>query len=807
MAREWTSEQKQVIWLRGTNLLVSAAAGSGKTAVLVERILSVITDENDPVDIDRLLVVTFTNAAAGEMKERIQSALQERLAKEPENGRLQRQISLLPHARITTIHSFCLDVVRNHFQEADIDPSFRIGDEGEMKLLQEDILSELLEAEYEAKDPAFLHFAAVFAPERDDALMEKLISTLYTYSTGYPWSGEWRSQCLHMYRPGSPREMEEQTWMQCAHTRTVEKLEDLRSEIRSAMDLCARPRGPELYLDALRSDEELLEKLLEADGYERLHLLLTQHLTFETLSRKKNNGEDEQLRAAVKTMRDNVKKELQALREQYKRSREELHALLVRSSADLEELIVLTDRFEKAYTKEKRERNLVDFSDLEHLALQILIDRKDGNMQMSPAALSYAAHFREVMVDEYQDSNLLQELILNAVSGNLAGAQKRFMVGDVKQSIYRFRQARPEIFTEKYDRFSREEGEGVKIDLNRNFRSRVQILDFVNRIFSRIMARELGGVAYDENAAMIPGTEAAGEREAFCVPEIMLIPEKPDTAPGEAEEKAKEDTIFSDNRNDKEQGDEQNQEQDQEQEEEDKLTREARAVARRIRQLVASEQIRDEENGGKRPVRYGDIAVLLRSLSSCAQTFGRVFDEEAIPCYTGSGTGYFSAPEVRTMLNYLTLVDNPLQDIPLAAILRSSIGRLTDEDLARVRAKMPDMRLYTAICDYAGQRQDETAGKIRSFLEVFHRIRGLSSRLTIHELLWEIRSQTGYGAWVLTLPSAPRRKANLDMLSEKAEAFEAGSYQGLFQFIRYIEQLYKYEVDFGEAPTESGERG
>ena len=778
MTREWTKQQQAVIDFSGGNLLVSAAAGSGKTAVLVERILSRITDPEKKTDIDELLVVTFTSAAAGEMKERLTNALQERLREDEGNQRLIRQISLIPHARISTIHSFCLDIVRNHFHEAGVDPSFRIGDEGEMKLLSRDIISRVLEEEYSLGGEDFLHFVNSYVSGRDDTVLEDMVLNFYEYSLGYPWPEKWRNECLDLYRTADAEELEGAGWVVQLEKRTDRTLRAAEEEIIYAESLCLEKDGPYQYLDALEDDLSQIRRLLRAEGYDARAKELHRGIYFMALRR---TGKDinPELKEQVKKIRDEVKKELTGVAEDHQEVTETLLKSMRRSAQDIGVLVRLAGRFEELFAQEKQEKNVLDFSDLEHLALKVLLTEEDGELKPSEAAKEYASYFKETMVDEYQDSNLLQELILNTVSGTWAGEHKRFMVGDVKQSIYRFRQARPEIFIGKYAQYQKELDSDRKIDLNRNFRSREQVLSFVNHIFETIMSSEMGGVDYDEDASLYPGSEQQKEKEDFLIPEILLTA---DPSPEDGEDGENEDSG-------------------------DRLAGEAAAVAGAIREIVGNEYIRDPVSGVRRPVEYGDIAVLMRSVAIPVQTFSRVFDRENIPYYTGGGTGYFSAPEVRTMLNYLSIVDNPRQDIPLAGVLRSVIGYLTDEELAQIRCAYPRESLYEAAVSYCESRQDAAAEKLRVFFDVLGEIRADAEQLSIHELLYKISDRTGYGAFVLSMPGGLRRKANLDMLSEKAEAFEAGSYQGLFQFIRYIEELYKYEIDYGEALPGGGVTG
>ena len=767
---KWTEEQQKVIDTRDRNILVSAAAGSGKTAVLVARILALVTDPARPVDIDRLLIVTFTNAAAGEMRQRIRDALEARAEEAPENAHLQRQLVLIHNAQITTIHSFCLQVLRSHFHMIGLDPGFRIADEGEMLLLRQDVLKETLEEAYElgagevhtAETEEFRQLLEQLAPGKDDQAVQNALLQVYQFSLGQPWPDEWLAGCRMAYcRPDGEETTPEPDWVRFAVKDTKRVLADVREEILYAITLCQAEHGPYMYEKAMQDDLVMVEALQAADGYRELAKAFALSGTYTRLSTKKDESVSKEQKEQVQELRAGIKDALASVRVQYFYDRPEvLEETFYASGVVVRALTRLVERFMEKLTEKKREKNVLDFSDLEHLALEILVVHDETGTQASPAALEYAEQFEEIMIDEYQDSNLVQELILNSVAGRGRGEANRFMVGDVKQSIYRFRLACPELFLEKYQTY-RERENACRIDLHKNFRSRSEVLDGVNEIFRQIMTENLGGVVYDKDAMLYPGAVFAPDSgEARRLPEFLLL----------------------------------------DPEDQDKQEAEARLVGMRIQQMVGSFPVWDAKLSAYRPMTYRDIVILLRTVSGWAETFGEVLSDMGIPCFTGSQKGYFSAVEVRTVLAYLEVLDNPVQDIPLAAVMRSPIGGFSDEALAKLRSASEERRFYDCCIAYRDNGEDAA---LRLALDTFFRqmeyFREKAAYTPIHLLLWEILDVTGYGAYAAALPAGRQRKANLDMLVEKAIAYEATSYRGLYHFIRYIESLKRYEVDYGEA--------
>jgi ATP-dependent helicase/nuclease subunit A len=772
MGVSWTEEQLKVIHLRNRNILVSAAAGSGKTAVLVERIITMITDPEHPVDIDHLLVVTFTNAAASEMRERIGDAINKKLEEDADNMHLQRQSTLIHNAQITTIHSFCLYVIRNHFHTIGLDPGFRIGDEGELKLLKSDVIEELLEEYYEKKEESFFHFIESYATGKNDKGIEELILKLYHSAMSYPWPKQWLEECRDVYEATDLEALNNTAFMKILLDNLQLYMEDLEKEADGLLSIALSQEGPYMYEDALQSDKMMLNQLKNCKTYEEYARAFSD-LKFARLSSKKDPAVSQQKKENVKTVRDDMKKTLSKLKEQYfYTSAQQILEDQQYSGRAMEVLIQLTIDFIERFQEKKSQKNLVDFNDLEHLALDILVKLEDDEILPTEAAQEFGEFFEEVLVDEYQDSNLVQETILRSISKEYQNRKNLFMVGDVKQSIYRFRLARPELFMEKYENYSLTESDCQRIDLHKNFRSRRQVLDGVNFIFDQIMAKYLGNIEYNEETALYAGVVfPEGNRRDFQKTEVLVI----ETDSEMVERERLEETARE---------------------------LEAKAIGKRIEEIVGNEVVIDKAAGQYRKARYSDIVILLRTITGWADTFAKVLSGMGIPAYSTSSTGYFSTLEIQTILSMLHVIDNPKQDIPLAAVLKSPIVGLTGEELAVIRSTFPKENFYQSCFHYA---KDGTVKELRNKLEGFlKQLDGFRRKVAftpMHELLWDILEQTGYGDYLSAMPQGAQRKANAEMLVEKAIAYEATSYRGLFNFIRYIEHLQKYNVDFGEAGT------
>lgn len=759
MAVVFTPEQQKVIELRNRNILVSAAAGSGKTAVLVERIVGMITDETHPVDIDRLLVVTFTNAAAAEMRERISLAIGKRLEQQPGNVHLQKQASLLHNAQITTIDSFCLFIIRNNFNEIGLDPGFRVADEGELKLLKQDVMTELLEEQYQEGAKAFTDCVEYFTGGSNDKLLEEYIGKLYEFSMSCPWPEDWISQCMEDYKITTVSELEKTEWCRYLVTYIGTIVHECVSDMDLALKICERPDGPYMYGQLLEAERKMLSALSHQDSLQKYYEAF-EKISFGRLPSKKDDSVNPLCREKVQQIRKQMKKQLEDIRNAFLiLSPEQVVERMKMAAGAVEELLKLTLIYKEKLDERKRKENIIDFHDMEHFALQILI-RKDenGNHVPSPAAREYRQHFYEILIDEYQDSNLVQELLLSSISGEEEGNYNRFMVGDVKQSIYKFRLARPELFIEKYNCYSTEDSICQRINLHKNFRSRPQVLESVNALFFRLMGNALGGVEYDQEAALYPGASYPEGQSSSFDTEYMIVGKN----------------------------------------ENSRLTvreQEAVAIAGKIRELYGSFQVTDKETGLLRPVRYSDMVILLRTTSGWAEEFRSVLEEEGIPAYVSSRTGYFQATEIKVLLQFLHVIDNPLQDIPLYGTMQSFFGGFTKEEIAQIRSKDKKISLYQLLTDYQGPLKE----RIQEFLGRLNGYRRKTTYMPIHKLIQQILWDTGYLDYVTARPGGEQRRANVEMLLTRAAEFERTSYYGLFHFLRYMEQLEKYEVDYGEA--------
>lgn len=783
MGMKWTEEQQKVITLRDRNILVSAAAGSGKTAVLVQRILSKIMDPEKPVDIDRLLIMTFTRAAAGEMRERIEKALDQALAADPDNEHLQRQMMLIHTAQITTIDGFCSYVIRNYFHLIGLDPGYRTADEGELKLLQEDVLKELFEDYYAEGDEKFTAFVECYAAGKSDEGLKEHVLDLYNASMSNPWPDEWLDGCVANYQLDPEKGIAGTPWFHYLWDIVDSALKEAGELAENAMEICMEPEGPDLYQDALQSDLLLIRKLQELSvkqDYDEMTRNL-QNLSFARLSGKKMEGVSDQLKNLVKDIREDEKGIFKDLGSKYFQcTLEELTELTQASAEPLKMLVKLTRDFTERFSLKKREKNVLDFSDMEHFALDILLKKDGDTYTPSQAARELSEKYDEVMLDEYQDSNLVQEILMQNVSGWVNDRKNIFMVGDVKQSIYRFRLARPELFMEKYHSYSLTESKEQRIDLHKNFRSRPEVLESVNFIFRQIMGQDLGGIDYDEAAALYPGASfPEGEDPEFIKTEVLLV--------------EKDGVILEDN--------------DEADAPENERELEALAIADRIREMVGHDRILDKETGEYRPVQYGDIVILLRSAAGWAETFGEVLGARGIPSYTASRTGYFSTTEVVTLLNYLRVLDNPLQDIPLTGVLRSPIAGCTTEDLAELRIAYPEGMIYECVKAFVEEYREHRimeeekrrlGEKLSHFMDTVNTLRDMAAYTPVHQLILEVLERTGYGSYAKAMPDGAQRSANLNMLVEKAMEYEKTSYRGLFNFVRYIQKLQQYQVDYGE---------
>ncbi len=795
MATKWTDEQKKVIETRHRNLLVSAAAGSGKTAVLVERIIRMITDPEHPVDIDKLLVMTFTNAAAAEMRERVETALGKLLDEYPGNKNLERQNTLIHHAKITTIDSFCLNLLREHFHELDLDPGFRVADEGELMLLKADVMKELLEEYYGREDERFIKFVDTYATGRTDGGLEEYILKVWEFSQSNPWPGEWIAACRKELWAGGTGEdgdpMEETAWMKYLIQDVKRQAEEFLDGLYEAADLAAEEDGPQAYAPMLAEDIRGMEELREAGTYQEIAECL-EELKFGRLAAVRGKNVDPEKKEQAAAYRNLAKDGIKKMKALYLPGDiDEVFADLDACREPILMLLELAEEFSAKFQEAKEEKNLVDFNDLEHFALEVLTG---GSLDHRPGAVAdeLSEIYEEILVDEYQDSNEVQETLIRCVSRERFRTPNVFMVGDVKQSIYKFRLAKPELFLEKYESYGKEDGLYQKIELHKNFRSRPEVLSSINDVFYRIMTKQLGNIKYTDDAALYPGAEfPALPVDGQAKTEVLLLNTGDPLFDGMDEEKADYTAKEA----------------------------EARLIAGEIKKLTDPEHGMKTFNGKTgeyEPLKKKDIVILLRSLSGWSEEFLSVLGAAGIPACAESRTGYFTAVEVETVLNMLALIDNPMQDIPLAGVLKSPIGGMKDRELAIVMAEFKkdpdrgeDIGFYGAVKRYLekhGESEEDAViyRKLAAFRNLLTTLRKESMYLPVSRLIYRVFDLTGYDKYAAAMPAGKTRQANLAMLVQKAEDYEKTSYQGLFDFIRYIEKLKKYNTDFGEA-SRSGE--
>ncbi|NPV92119.1 MAG: helicase-exonuclease AddAB subunit AddA [Firmicutes bacterium] len=798
--RKWTEQQAAAIGSRGCSLLVAAAAGSGKTATLVERVIQRITDPVSPVNIDQMLVVTFTNAAAAEMRERIARAIGIELDKDPASHQALRQLALLPRAPIMTIHSFCLEVLRQHFYLLELDPGFRVADATETNLLQTEALDELFEGLYESGDEEFIRLVDHYGGERDDHTLRDLVLRLYSFSHSHPEPLRWLDEAGGFFGEGAG--IDHFPWGREIREDILVELSGAREALAEALNLTRLPNGPGVYAPLLEAEVSALGEAMAAcrESWESTHQAIT-GLGFARLAAAKQV--DPVLRQRVQKLRGDAKERVADLRETFfSRTESEWLEDLTRVRPLMEGLVKLVKGFAGIFQGLKSSRNLVDFNDLEHLCLQVL-RRTDG----------YRERFVEVLVDEYQDINPVQEAILELVSR----ADNRFMVGDVKQSIYRFRLAEPGLFLKKYREYPVGAGRRERrIDLRENFRSRLEIIQGVNFLFKRVMTPYHGEMAYDEDARLVCGADyppASGE-EARGV-ELRLI-ELGTGAGGVSAHEAGEDEPGP-----AEVDDQYNPEGSEaaavDLEDLDTAQVEARWIAGRIKEMMGDGpgggfQVFDRGERSHRPLSYRDVVILMRSTKGWADTFSEEMQQAGVPVYTDLGSGYFDATEVETVLSLLMIIDNPRQDIPLAGVLRAPWNGLSAEELARVRLRQPKGSFYDALLASINREQDESpadkrpigpseelAARLERFVEQLERWRGMARQGSLTDLIRDIYQETGYYHYVGGMPGGSQRQANLRALQSRARQYEATSFRGLFRFLRFIERLQESGQDLGTA--------
>ncbi|WP_010283449.1 helicase-exonuclease AddAB subunit AddA [Bacillus timonensis] len=786
---QWTDDQWKAIVSSGQDILVAAAAGSGKTAVLVERIIRKILSKEHPVDVDRLLVVTFTNASAAEMRNRIGEALEKALKEDPASLHIRRQLSLLNRASISTIHSFCLEVIRKFYYLIDIDPGFRIADSTEAELMRDEVLEELFEEHYSyLENTKFFDLVDRFTNDRTDVELQNMIRKLFEFSRAHPTPHEWLKQIVEDYSVDD-LSLDQTPYIPYLLADISLQLEGAKANLEHAMDLIRMPGGPAPRAENIEADLEQIHRLIHAKNQSWTALYHEmQTLVFGRAKPVKGDEYDEILKDQVTKLRDDAKKLVEKLKEDlFSRPPESYLDNIREMQPSIEMLVQLVIEFGDRFQKVKEEKGLVDFSDLEHYCLEIL--RKEGTssdeLVPSEAALEYRLQFEEAFVDEYQDTNMVQESILKLVTKDGEATGNMFMVGDVKQSIYRFRLAEPMLFLSKYKRFTQSgENTGLRIDLSKNFRSRAEVLDGTNFLFKQIMGEVVGEIEYDDDAELKLGADYP-ESEHMAAELFLIDKNGQDVESYEVEdsEEDEEQIVLFDEA------------------ELETAQLEARAMARQIKDMISSRfQVFDRNENRMRSITYRDIVILMRSMPWAPQIMEE-FKQMGIPIYADLSTGYFDATEVRVMMSLLKVIDNPYQDIPLASVLRSPIVGLEADELAKIRTYEKNSPYYEALKTFLREASsdDETHDKVAQFIYKLESWRTRARTGSLSDLIWQLYRETYFYDFVGGMPGGKQRQANLRALYDRARQYEATSFRGLFRFLRFIERMQDRGDDLGAA--------
>lgn len=794
MGTKWTNEQLKVINTRNRNILVSAAAGSGKTAVLVERIIAMVTDKEKPIDVDKLLVVTFTNAAASEMRERLMKALSKALMQDRNNEHLQKQMTYIQNAKITTIDAFCLGVLKDNFGEADIDPGFRIGNNDELELLKKDTVSEVINSYFEAGDEQFLEFMEDYVDKSGRSAIEEIILDLYEKSMSNVNPAKWLGDMLLDYKDITPDKILDSVFFKKLFSEAKKSIHKAYEAMRMALYYSDKA-GIYEYEEIFLKEQELLKQLGNIEDFNELKKQVD-NIKYDRLpSIKKDRGIDDREKKKVVKFRESAKKYIKDIKEKFlNKSLDEYSQVLKLSYDNVAMLIKLTGEFMEEYLKVKKEKNIVDFAQVEQLTYNILV--KDG--EITDTAKQISEDFYEILIDEYQDSNYLQEAILGAVSKKHKGINNIFMVGDVKQSIYGFRNAKPELFVEKFESYTANDDENMKICLSKNFRSRKQVIETCNFIFEQVMTKEFSDISYDEEQKLYLG--AAYEDNDQCETEIIVIDRNAKAEGsyiGENSGKVNGNSISEASTSEASANDEFTEEAEGEEDELLDITyieAEAGVIADKIKELVANEQkVLDKNTNTYRNIRFSDIAIIVRTMRNLGDTIMQVVEQRNIPIESISTTGYFSAFEIRVLLAYLEAIDNVRQDIPLVCVLRN-VYRFNENELAQIKGESKGS-YFDGLNMYNGYLNE----RVQRVLEDLEALRKMVPYTSIYELINTILIKTGFKDYLLAMGNGNKRIANVEMLLKKAVQYENSSYSGLFNFIRYIERVQQVELDEGEA--------
>ncbi|MDF2946280.1 MAG: addA [Bacillales bacterium] len=775
---KWTDDQWKAIYARGNDILVAAAAGSGKTAVLVERIIKRILDEKDPIEVDRLLVVTFTNAAAQEMRSRIGEAIEKELRKNPASLHLRKQLSILNSASISTIHSFCLEVIRNYYYEINIDPGFRIGNEAELQMLKDDVIEELLEFEYsnEANED-FFKLVDSYTSDSDDSTLRNLVLKLYTFAINTPNPKVYLEKVREAYNINKINSIDDLVITRRLKNSIAIELEGALTKLEGSEDCCNGVNGPVVYLSNLIDEISQVADVLEYANNSTWESIRTKVNAIEFKRLKPTKDVDEELLENAKAQRDSAKKIIAKIKEKYFQRSE---ASLLNDIKALYPLVCkltnLVESFSEMFSKEKQSLGIVDFSDLEHYCLEIL--------RNPDVSLYYKKKFSEIYVDEYQDTNFVQEEIIKSVVSDTKG--NRFMVGDVKQSIYRFRLAEPNLFLEKYKRFTKDGTKtGIRIDLSKNFRSRSEVLDSTNFIFECIMDEAVGEIEYDKDARLYLGATNYPECDAMST-ELLIINSSDDSTvesqtDDEEQTSTDEDTF----------------------EELERSQIEARVIAKKIIEMRKQKfLVYNGKTDQRLPLENKDIVILVRSMTWVPEMMEEL-NKQGIKVYAELSTGYFDAVEIGIFLSLLKVIDNPQQDIPLASVLRSPLVGLNEPSLAHIRSYERSDSFYEALKYYVNNPPEnvnhEALVKVKRFTDNLSKWRTMARKTSLADFIWVLYRETGYFDFIAGLPAGKQRQANLRVLYERAKNFEKTAYQGLFRFLQYIDRMKKRGDDLGTA--------
>ena len=776
MANKWTNEQLSAIAQKGTNILVAAAAGSGKTTVLVERIIRKII--NDNVDIDKILVVTFTNAAASEMRERILTALYKQIDEDPLNQRLRKQIVLLNKASICTIDAFCLDIIRNNFFEIGASSNFRIADNTELELLKQEAIEETFEELYLENDNEFSKLIELYAGYKDDENLKNIILKIHNYIQSAPFPEDWLEKQIEKFNMNNIEDFSQTEWGKII-------LKNFRDEILNSIQILENSKQ---QLDMITELSKF--SLVVADDINQLKFLeqnwnnwekayeIANNLKFKTWPTDKKIVSN--LKEETKKARDNVKKRItKAVSQTFVYNTAEAIEDIKAMYPILKKIKDVTLKFIEKFSEKKSNKNIMDFSDIEHYALKILLKKdENGIYQKTEVAKKYEEKFNEIAIDEYQDSNLVQEYILTSISNE----KNVFMVGDVKQSIYRFRQAKPELFLDKYQKYGLEPNEyGQKIKLFKNFRSRENILDTTNLIFSDIMSAEFGEIEYDESEYLNLGAtyEEPTENVEFAgKTELDIIDlKKEENEDGEEIEEDNSSELL------------------------EKTEIEAKFVANRIQELIKSKYQVYDRKTGYRDITYKDIVILLRATSNTANVFEKELLNLNIPVFSDQAENYLESIEIRTITSLLKIIDNPYRDIPLVTVMRSIIGDFTDNELIEIRLTQNEGYFYDSLKEAktSSKIDNKLKEKVTNFLDKLNKWREEERYLPLNEFIQKIYEETDYYNYVRLMPNGQVRKANLKMLLDRAKDYEKISFKGLFNFIRYLEKVKSSNSDLSSA--------